>query len=101
MLVTLLSATLRGLEGRVVRVEVDVAPGLPGFTIVGLPDAALSEARERVRGALRNSGYHHPPRRITVNLAPADLRKAGASLDLAIAIGILLGSEQLRAASGR
>ena len=101
MLATLLSATLTGLTGRVVRVEVDVAPGLPGFTIVGLPDAALSEARERVRGALRNAGYHHPPRRITVNLAPAELRKAGASLDLAIAIGILLGSEQLRAGPRR
>ena len=101
MLATLLSATLTGIAGRPVRVEVDVAPGLPGFTIVGLPDAALSEARERVRGALRNAGYHHPPRRITVNLAPADLRKAGASLDLAIAIGILLGSEQIRAAPGR
>ena len=101
MLATLLSATLNGITGRVVRVEVDVAPGLPGFTIVGLPDAALSEARERVRGALRNAGYHHPPRRITVNLAPAELRKAGASLDLAIALGILLGSEQVRAGPGR
>jgi magnesium chelatase family protein len=101
MLATLLSATLHGIAGRLVRVEVDVAPGLPGFTIVGLPDAALSEARERVRGALRNAGYHHPPRRITVNLAPAELRKAGASLDLAIALGILLGSEQLRVAPGR
>ncbi|MCJ7709819.1 MAG: ATP-binding protein, partial [Chloroflexi bacterium] len=101
MLASLLSATLHGISGRLVRVEVDVAPGLPGFTIVGLPDAALSEARERVRGALRNAGYHHPPRRITVNLAPAELRKAGASLDLAIAVGILLGSEQLRAAPGR
>ncbi|HEY5630477.1 MAG TPA: magnesium chelatase domain-containing protein, partial [Candidatus Limnocylindrales bacterium] len=97
MLATLLSATLHGLAGRVVRVEVDVAPGLPGFTIVGLPDAALSEARERVRGALRNAGYRHPPRRITVNLAPAELRKAGASLDLAIAMGVLLGSEQVTA----
>jgi magnesium chelatase family protein len=97
VLATLLSATLNGITGRVVRVEVDVAPGLPGFTIVGLPDAALSEARERVRGALRNAGFHHPPRRITVNLAPAELRKAGASLDLAIALGILLGSEQLTA----
>jgi magnesium chelatase family protein len=97
VLATLLSATLHGLSGRVVRVEVDVAPGLPGFTIVGLPDAALSEARERVRGALRNAGYRHPPRRITVNLAPAELRKAGASLDIAIALGILLGSEQLAA----
>ncbi len=101
MLATLVSATLHGIAGRLVRVEVDVAPGLPGFTIVGLPDAALSEARERVRGALRNAGYHHPPRRITVNLAPAELRKTGASLDLAIAVGILLGSEQLRVAPGR
>ena len=101
VLATLLSATLNGITGRLVRVEVDVAPGLPGFTIVGLPDAALSEARERVRGALRNAGFHHPPRRITVNLAPAELRKAGASLDLAIALGILLGSEQLRAGRGR
>src|SRR3954451_17716302 len=101
MLATLVSATLHGIVGRIVRVEVDVAPGLPGFTIVGLPDAALSEARERVRGALRNAGYHHPPRRITVNLAPAELRKAGASLDLAIALRILLGSEQMRAPSGR
>jgi magnesium chelatase family protein len=91
------SATLHGLDGRVIRVEVDVAPGLPGFTVVGLADAALQEARERVRGALRNAGFTHPPRRITVNLAPADLRKAGASLDLAIAVGILLGSEQIRA----
>ena len=91
------SATLHGLVGRFIRVEVDVAPGLPGFTVVGLADAALQEARERVRGALRNDGFAHPPRRITVNLAPADLRKTGASLDLAIAVGMLLGSEQIRA----
>jgi magnesium chelatase family protein len=96
VLATVPSATLVGLDGRVIRVEVDVAPGLPGFTIVGLADAALQEARERVRGALRNAGFEHPPRRITVNLAPAELRKAGASLDLAIAVGILLGSEQVR-----
>jgi magnesium chelatase family protein len=95
------SATLHGLDGRLIRVEVDVAPGLPGFTIVGLADTALQEARERVRGALRNAGYVHPPRRITVNLAPADLRKTGASLDLAIAVGILLGSEQVRPGPGR
>jgi magnesium chelatase family protein len=101
VLATLLSSTLVGLDGRVIRVEVDVAPGLPGFTIVGLADAALQEARERVRGAIRNAGFSHPPRRITVNLAPADLRKAGASLDLAIALGILLGSEQVTAAPGR
>ena len=101
MLATVLSATLHGLDGRVIRVEVDVAPGLPGFTIVGLADVALQEARERVRGALRNAGFVHPPRRITVNLAPADLRKAGSSLDLAIAVGILLGSEQVRPGHGR
>jgi magnesium chelatase family protein len=101
VLATLLSSTLVGLDGRIIRVEVDVAPGLPGFTIVGLADAALQEARERVRGAIRNAGFSHPPRRITVNLAPADLRKAGASLDLAIAMGILLGSEQVVAPAGR
>ena len=99
MLAVVPSATLDGLDGRLIRVEVDVAPGLPGFTVVGLADAALQESRERVRGALRNDGFAHPPRRITVNLAPADLRKTGASLDLAIAVGILLGSEQIRAGS--
>ncbi|MES2209027.1 MAG: YifB family Mg chelatase-like AAA ATPase [Chloroflexota bacterium] len=101
MLATLLSATLIGLDGRPIRVEVDVAPGLPGFTIVGLADAALRESRERVRGALRNAGFIYPARRMTVNLSPADLPKAGASVDLAIAVGMLLGSEQFRAAPGR
>ena len=101
MLATLLSATLVALDGRVIRVEVDVAPGLPGFTIVGLPDVATREARERVRGALRNAGFVHPPRRITVNLAPADLPKSGSAADLAIAIGILVGSEQFTARRGR
>jgi magnesium chelatase family protein len=101
VLATLLSATLVALEGRVIRVEVDVAPGLPGFTIVGLGDASIREARERVRGALRNSGFIHPPRRITVNLAPADVPKTGSAADLAIAIGILIGSEQFTARPGR
>jgi magnesium chelatase family protein len=101
MLASLLSATLVGLDGRVIRVEVDVAPGLPGFTIVGLADASVREARERVRGAIRNAGFVHPPRRITVNLAPADLRKTGPSADLAIAVGILIGSEQFTPAAGR
>ena len=99
MLAVIPSATLVGLDGRTIRVEVDVAPGLPGFTIVGLADTALQEARERVRGAIRNAGFVFPPRRITINLAPADLRKGGSSLDLAIALGILLGSEQVRAGS--
>lgn len=101
MLATLLSATLVALDGRVIRVEVDVAPGLPGFTIVGLGDASIREARERVRGALRNSGFVHPPRRITVNLAPADVPKTGSAADLAIAIGILIGSEQFTPLAGR
>ena len=101
MLATLVSATLLGLEGRPIRVEVDVASGLPGFTIVGLADAALRESRERVRGAVRNAGFVFPARRITVNLSPADLPKAGASVDLAIAVGMLMGSEQFRPAPGR
>ena len=101
MLASLLSATLVGLEGRVIRVEVDVAPGLPGLTIVGLGDASVREARERVRGAIRNAGFVHPPRRITVNLAPADLPKTGSAADLAIALGILIGSEQLTPRAGR
>src|SRR5215218_5193420 len=84
-----------------IRVEVDVAPGLPGFTVVGLADVALQEARERVRGALRNAGFVHPPRRITVNLAPADVPKTGSAADLAIAIGILIGSEQFTPLAGR
>jgi magnesium chelatase family protein len=100
MLAVVPSATLHGLEGRLIQVEVDVAPGLPGFTIVGLADTALQEARERVRGAVRNAGYAYPPRRITINLAPADLRKGGASLDLAMAVGVLMGSEQVRPRAG-
>jgi magnesium chelatase family protein len=100
MLAILDTAVVHGLRGELVRVEVDVAPGLPSCQIVGLPDAALSEARERVRSAIRNAGYQYPLSRITVNLAPADRRKHGAAYDVAIAIGILLASEQLRASGG-
>jgi magnesium chelatase family protein len=96
MLATLITAVVDGLAGALVRVEVDVAPGLPSCQIVGLPDTALSEARERVRAAVRNAGFTYPPRRITVNLAPADRRKRGAAYDLAIAVGILVASDQLR-----
>jgi magnesium chelatase family protein len=87
---------------RHLEVEVDIAQsGLPNFLIVGLPDAAVQEARERVRAAIRNSGLAFPMRRITVNLAPADLKKEGPSYDLPIAVGILLASGQLDAdASG-
>ena len=84
-----------GLDGYIVEVEVDISPGLPTFTIVGLPDTAVQEARERVRAAIRNSGCEFPMRRITVNLAPADLRKAGPSYDLPIAVGVLLSSGQV------
>jgi magnesium chelatase family protein len=97
MLATLVTAVVSGLRGELVHVEVDVAPGLPVCHIVGLPDAALSEARERVRGAIRNSGFDYPLSRITVNLAPADRRKGGAAYDLAIAVGILVASGQIRA----
>lgn len=100
MLATLVTAVVSGLRGELVRVEVDVSPGLPVCHIVGLPDAALSEARERVRGAIRNSGFEYPLSRITVNLAPADRRKHGAAYDLAIAVGILVASGQIRASGG-
>ena len=89
------SFALQGIESRPVEVEVDVSPGLPGLSIVGLPDAAVSEARERVRAALRNSGLDYPNRRITVNLAPADVRKEGPHFDLPIALGLLVASGQL------
>ncbi len=97
MLAKVISCALVGLEGATVEVEVDISPGLPSFTIVGLPDAAVQEAKERVRAAIRNSGYAFPMKRIVVNLAPADLKKAGPSYDLPIAVGILLSSEQLSA----
>lgn len=86
-----------GLDGELVEVEVDIAQGLPRFNVVGLPDAAVQEARERVRAAVRNSGFAFPMRRITVNLAPAELKKEGASYDLPIAVGLLVASGQLEA----
>src|SRR5215467_10316345 len=92
MLASLRSATLFGVDSCPVHVEVDVSFGMPCFTMVGLPDASVRESRDRVRSAIRNSGYEFPPHRITVNLAPADVRKAGASFDLPIALGILAAS---------
>jgi magnesium chelatase family protein len=97
MLATASTFTLDGIAARQVRVEVDVHRGLPAFSIVGLPDAAVREARERVRAALVNCGFQFPLQRITVNLAPADLRKAGPGLDLAIAAALLAASDQLPA----
>ena len=89
MLSILRSAAVFGVEAYPVHVEVDVSFGLPGFTMVGLPDPSVRESRDRVRSAIRNSGYEFPPYRITVNLAPADVRKGGSSFDLPIALGIL------------
>ncbi|HLF55631.1 MAG TPA: magnesium chelatase domain-containing protein, partial [Thermoanaerobaculia bacterium] len=89
MLARSLSATPWGIEARPVEVEVDVQTGLPQIQIVGLPDAAVRESRDRVRSALRNCGFDLPPRAVTVNLAPADLRKEGNHLDLAIAVALL------------
>ena len=95
MLSTISSATLHGVEGVSVTVEVHVARGLPAFTVVGLPDASCRESRDRVRAALLTSGFAWPDKRTTVNLAPTSVRKIGSALDLAIAIGVLVASEQL------
>lgn len=88
-------ATLHGIDGCIITVEVDISQGLPVFDIVGLPNQSVKEARERVRAAIKNSGYEFPMRRIVVNLAPATIRKSSAGLDLAIALGVLLASGQI------
>lgn len=96
MFAKILSGAVVGLEAVPVTVEVDIASqGLPSFTIVGLPDKAVEESRERVRAAIKNSGAEFPAKRITVNLAPADLPKIGPAYDLPIALGILIASGQL------
>src|SRR2546423_8907776 len=95
MLASVATFAIEGVESQEVTVEVDVRPGLPVFTVVGLPDAAVREARERVRAALLNSGLEFPLQRLTANLAPAHLRKAGPSFDLALAVALLAASGQL------
>jgi magnesium chelatase family protein len=97
-LATVLSRAQNGLAADPVTVEVDLSPGLPGFYMVGLPEAAVRESRDRVKAAVQNCGYEFPNRRITVNLAPADLPKEGGRFDLAIALAILAASEQVPAA---
>ncbi len=97
MLARARSVALIGVDAVLVEVEVDVSPGLPAFTVVGLPDQAVSEARERVRAAVRNAGLPFPAARITVNLAPADLRKEGPLYDLPIALGVLAAQDLLPA----
>jgi magnesium chelatase family protein len=97
MLAAVATFALEGVRSHEVTVEVDVRRGLSAFTLVGLPDRAIREARERVRAALLNSGLEFPQQRLTVNLAPAHVRKAGPSFDLAIAVGVLAASGQIPA----
>ena len=97
MVVSIDSLGLHGIDGYGVRVECDLAGGLPAFEIVGLPDAAVKEAKERVRAAIRNAGFRFPVSRITVNLSPADRKKEGTVYDLPILLGILKASGELDA----
>lgn len=87
------TCVLQGLNGHIIEVEIDLSRGMPVFNIVGLPDTAIKESKERVRAAIKNSGYEFPLSRITINLAPANLRKEGSQMDLSIAIGILMSSD--------
>jgi magnesium chelatase family protein len=95
MLAKVYTCAVIGLDGQIVEVEVDTGRGLPSFFLVGLPDAAVKESSERIRSAIKNSGLHMHGGRVTVNLAPADLRKAGPSYDLPIAVGVLAATEQI------
>lgn len=90
----ILSAATVGLDSYLVEVEVDIGAGLPSFTIVGLPDKAIDESKERIRAAIKNSGVFFPQHRLTINLAPADVKKEGPSFDLPMAVGVLLAGEQ-------
>jgi magnesium chelatase family protein len=101
MLALAFSAAVAGIDAYVVRVETDSAAGTPAFAIVGLPDRALNESRDRIRAAIANSGFGFPPGRLLANLAPADLRKTGAGFDLAIALALLATDEQLDGAALR
>ncbi|WP_051284140.1 magnesium chelatase domain-containing protein [Desulforegula conservatrix] len=96
MLSKVYSCALHGVDGKTIEVEIDISHGLPAYNTVGLPEAAVRESRERVRSALKNSGYRFPDDRITVNLAPADIRKEGTGFDLPIALGILLATGIIR-----
>ena len=101
MLAAIRSAAVLGVDAYDVTVEVDVAAGLPQWTLVGLPAAAVKESRERVAAALVNAGFVVPPRRITVNLAPGDAREEGTGFDLPVALGILVATGQLPASAAR
>lgn len=101
MYAQLYAGTVFGIDGMIVTVEVDIANGLPQFDVVGLGGSAVKEARDRVRAAIRNAGFDFPMQRITVNLAPADLRKEGSGFDLSIALGVLLASKQISERSSK
>ena len=96
MLAKVLSAGTSGIEAFLVDCEVDISAGLPASTVVGLPDAAVRESRDRVKAAITNSRYFYPARRITVNLAPADTKKEGPAFDLPIALGIIAATDQAK-----
>jgi len=96
MLSRVTSAAVQGIDAYIIHVEIDIAAGLPTFSTVGLPDTAVKESKDRVIAAVRNSGFDFPNRKITVNLAPADVKKEGAAFDLPIAVGILAAQEQVR-----
>ncbi len=95
MLSSAVSVAVQGIDAVIVEVEVDIVRGLPGFTIVGLPDSTIKEARERIRSAVENFGFDFPPRNFVVNLAPAGFRKQGANFDLPIAMAILATTGQI------
>ncbi|MCL2407378.1 MAG: YifB family Mg chelatase-like AAA ATPase [Defluviitaleaceae bacterium] len=97
MVTKIISGAVDGVEGTIITVEVDLSAGLPGTEVVGLPDSAVREAKERIRAAIRNSGFLLPQQRVTINLAPASTRKFGASFDLPMAVGILAGTNEIAA----
>ena len=99
MLAQVVSAALQGVESYLVSVEVNLGKGIPSFSVVGLAEGAVREGRERVWAAIQNSGFTIPPRKITVNLAPADVRKEGSAFDLPLAIGLLAGAREVPSGS--
>lgn len=97
MIVKTISSTVIGIDSYPVDVEVDISPGLPQFSIVGLPDTAVKESKDRIKAAIKNSGYRFPRNHVTVNLAPADIKKEGTGFDLPIAVSILTGEACIEA----
>jgi magnesium chelatase family protein len=101
MLAKVLSGALLGIDAYPVEVEVDIAQGLPQFSTVGLPEGAVKESKDRIKSAIKNSGYEFPARRITINLAPADIRKDGTAFDLPMAVGLLQATGAVRPGARR